>query len=141
VSPAGDVLPCPAAGQIAGLGVENVRARSLAWIWDDSPSFNRFRGEEWMPEPCRGCPRRAIDFGGCRCQAFQLTGDAAATDPVCYLSPHHGLVERVVAATNNNNNGADEAPATGLVYRHVDGVGLRKTQVARSETFGRQAGV
>jgi pyrroloquinoline quinone biosynthesis protein E len=113
----------------------------LAWIWDDSPSFNRFRGEEWMPEPCRGCPRRAIDFGGCRCQAFQLTGDAAATDPVCYLSPHHGLVERVVAATNNNNNGADEAPATGLVYRHVDGVGLRKTQVARSETFGRQAGV
>ena len=115
VSPTGNVLPCPAAGQITGLGAENVRARSLAWIWNESPSFNRFRGEAWMPQPCRGCPRRTIDFGGCRCQAFQLTGDAAATDPVCYLSPHHGLVERATAAAN----AIDRQPSD-LVYRRLD---------------------
>jgi pyrroloquinoline quinone biosynthesis protein E len=112
VSPTGKVLPCPAAGRITGLGAENVRTRSLAWIWNDSPSFNRFRGESWMPQPCRGCPRRTIDFGGCRCQAFQLTGDAAATDPVCYLSPHHGLVERATAAAN-----ASDRLTNALVYR------------------------
>jgi pyrroloquinoline quinone biosynthesis protein E len=114
VSPTGNVLPCPAAGQITGLGAENVRARSLAWIWNDSPLFNRFRGEEWMPQPCRSCPRRTIDFGGCRCQAFQLTGDAAATDPVCYLSPHHELVEAATAAAN-----ATERLEKALIYRHL----------------------
>ena len=125
VSPTGNVLPCPAAGQITGLGAENVRARSLAWIWNESPSFNRFRGEAWMPQPCRGCPRRTIDFGGCRCQAFQLTGDAAATDPVCYLSPHHGLVERATAAAN----AIDRQPSD-LVYRRLDAnVGPVRTTV------------
>ena len=92
IAPNGDALPCPAAGQIPGLGVTNVRDESLSGIWYSSPAFNRFRGTGWMPEPCRGCPRKEVDFGGCRCQAYQLTGDPAATDPVCALSPHHQLV-------------------------------------------------
>jgi len=92
VTPNGDVLPCQAAATIPGLEIENVRDRSLEQIWFDSGAFNRFRGTDWMPEPCRSCPRKEIDFGGCRCQAYQLTGDAAATDPVCTLSPHHDLV-------------------------------------------------
>jgi PqqA peptide cyclase len=92
IAPNGDALPCPAAGQIPGLGVINVRDESLNGIWYSSPAFNRFRGTGWMPEPCRSCPRKEVDFGGCRCQAYQLTGDPAATDPVCALSPHHQLV-------------------------------------------------
>ena len=112
VAPNGDVLPCPAAGQLTELPIENVRQRSLVWIWDDSPLFNRFRGVDWMPEPCRSCPRQAVDFGGCRCQAFQLTGDAAATDPVCHLSPNHAIVTNVVDAVNK----ADKA-LSDLVYR------------------------
>ena len=102
VTPTGAVLPCPAAGQITDLAAESVRERSLAWIWDESPLFARFRGVEWMPDPCRSCARQLVDFGGCRCQAFQLTGDAAATDPVCVLSPHHALVEEVVHAANDD---------------------------------------
>jgi pyrroloquinoline quinone biosynthesis protein E len=92
IAPNGDALPCPAAGQIPGLGVTNVRDESLSGIWYSSPAFNRFRGTSWMPEPCRSCPRKEIDFGGCRCQAYLLTGDPAATDPVCALSPQHDLV-------------------------------------------------
>ncbi|MFE9743509.1 pyrroloquinoline quinone biosynthesis protein PqqE [Saccharothrix saharensis] len=97
VAPNGDVLPCPAAGVIDGLGVENVRDRALGDIWRSSPAFTAFRGFDWMREPCRSCARRELDFGGCRCQAFQLTGDAAATDPVCTLSPHRGLVDAILA--------------------------------------------
>ncbi|NUT93460.1 MAG: pyrroloquinoline quinone biosynthesis protein PqqE, partial [Saccharothrix sp.] len=93
VAPDGDVLPCPAASVIEGLGMENVRSRPLREIWHDSVSFNAFRGYDWMGEPCRSCARREVDFGGCRCQAFQLTGNAANTDPVCSLSPHRGLVD------------------------------------------------
>jgi len=92
IAPNGDALPCPAAGQIPGLGVTNVRDEPLSVIWYSSTAFNRFRGTGWMPEPCRSCPRKEVDFGGCRCQAYQLTGDPAATDPVCALSPHHGIV-------------------------------------------------
>jgi PqqA peptide cyclase len=92
IAPNGDVLPCPAAGQLPDLGVANVRDEPLSAIWYSSPAFNRFRGTSWMPEPCRSCPRKEIDFGGCRCQAYQLTGDPAVTDPVCTLSPHHDLV-------------------------------------------------
>jgi PqqA peptide cyclase len=99
VAPNGDVLPCPVAGQLPGLPIENVRDRSLRAIWYESESFNRFRGTEWMSEPCRGCPRRDIDFGGCRCQAYQFTGDASVTDPVCRYSPHRPLVDAVLAAT------------------------------------------
>ncbi|MFD8481473.1 pyrroloquinoline quinone biosynthesis protein PqqE [Kitasatospora sp. NPDC059673] len=98
VAPNGDVLPCPAAAQIPGLGVVGVRDRPLADIWFDSPAFTRFRGTDWMPEPCRSCERKELDHGGCRCQAFQLTGDPAATDPVCRLSPHHALVTELVRA-------------------------------------------
>jgi pyrroloquinoline quinone biosynthesis protein E len=99
VTPNGDVLPCPAAGQIEGLGVRNIQDLELSDIWFDSPAFARFRGTDWMPEPCRSCDRREVDFGGCRCQAYQLTGDAAATDPVCDLSPQHHLVTGLLTAT------------------------------------------
>jgi PqqA peptide cyclase len=92
VTPAGKVLPCHAAESIRGLEFWNVRDRSLADIWANSPAFNAFRGSAWMQEPCASCARRELDFGGCRCQAFALLGDAAATDPVCHLSPYHGRV-------------------------------------------------
>ncbi|SFB52628.1 pyrroloquinoline quinone biosynthesis protein E [Amycolatopsis marina] len=98
VAPDGTVLPCPAATAISTLTLENVRNRTLADIWYQSESFNAYRGEDWMRDPCRSCDRRSIDFGGCRCQAFQLTGDAAATDPVCTLSPDRALVERILEA-------------------------------------------
>jgi pyrroloquinoline quinone biosynthesis protein E len=92
VNPTGDVLPCPTAGCIPSLRFENVRQSPLRWIWDESEAFNRFRGIGWMPQPCRGCDRREVDFGGCRCQAFLLTGEAANTDPACALSPHRHLL-------------------------------------------------
>jgi PqqA peptide cyclase len=92
IDPAGRVLPCHAAGVIPGMTFDNVREHGLAWIWTNSEAFQKFRGEEWMPEPCRSCDRRKEDFGGCRCQAFLLTGDASATDPVCELAPLHELV-------------------------------------------------
>jgi pyrroloquinoline quinone biosynthesis protein E len=101
VTPNGNVLPCPAA-HILKLPRATVREHSLAWIWEESPLFQRFRGTEWMPEPCRSCERREIDFGGCRCQAFQLTGDAARTDPVCHLSPDHRVVAEAVEAANTS---------------------------------------
>ena len=91
----GTALPCHAAASIPGLSFENVRQRSLDWIWRSSDSFNRFRGTGWMREPCRSCARRDEDFGGCRCQAFLLTGDAVNADPVCILSPHHGQMARL----------------------------------------------
>ncbi|MCE3550742.1 pyrroloquinoline quinone biosynthesis protein PqqE [Pseudonocardia sp. RS11V-5] len=100
VAPNGDALPCPTA-QTLPLPRANVRENSLEWIWTESPLFERFRGTAWMPEPCRSCDRREIDFGGCRCQAFQLTGDAARTDPVCHLSPDHEIVEDLVRAANS----------------------------------------
>jgi len=93
ISPDGLVLPCHAAHTLPGLKFDNVRERSLAAIWSESPGFNAFRGEAWMPEPCRSCDKRAVDFGGCRCQAYHLTGDAAATDPTCMLAPAHALIE------------------------------------------------
>ncbi len=89
VTPSGKVLPCHAAETIPGLTFWNVTEHALADIWQNSPAFRAFRGTDWMPEPCASCARRDIDFGGCRCQAFALTGDATATDPVCHLSPHH----------------------------------------------------
>ncbi|GAB7180574.1 radical SAM protein [Kitasatospora sp. Ki12] len=92
VAPNGDVLPCLAAAQLPGLTVPNAVTDGLAASWHDSPAFNRFRGTDWMPEPCRSCDLRELDHGGCRCQAYQFTGDPAATDPACHLSPHHHLV-------------------------------------------------
>jgi pyrroloquinoline quinone biosynthesis protein E len=98
VAPDGAVLPCQTAREIPGLEFPNVRTATLSEIWFHAPVFQRFRGTDWMPEPCRSCDRREIDFGGCRCQAFLLTGDAAATDPVCHLSPQHQLVELALRA-------------------------------------------
>jgi pyrroloquinoline quinone biosynthesis protein E len=101
VSPTGKVLPCHAAESIAGMVFPNVRGVSLADAWNDSPAFNAFRGTAWMPAPCRGCERAEIDWGGCRCQAFALTGDAARTDPACALSPDHHLLAAAIEASGN----------------------------------------
>ena len=101
VDPSGEVLPCPTAREIKGLHFDNVRNRPLSWIWSDSETFNRFRGTEWMPLPCRDCEFREIDFGGCRCQAALLTGDAAVTDPACSLSPYRQTLTRFLETIQN----------------------------------------
>jgi PqqA peptide cyclase len=93
VTPSGKALPCHAAETLPGIAFPSVRDSSLAEIWYRSDAFNRFRGTDWMAEPCRSCERREIDWGGCRCQAFLLAGDAGRADPVCALSPDHGIVE------------------------------------------------
>jgi PqqA peptide cyclase len=99
VNPIGDVLPCQTAAEIPSLHFDNIRDHSLHWIWTESAAFNQFRGTAWMPEPCRSCDQREIDFGGCRCQAALLTGNAANADPACSLSPYRyqlmNIVERV----------------------------------------------
>jgi pyrroloquinoline quinone biosynthesis protein E len=94
VAPDGLVLPCHEARSIEKLAFESVQNAPLEQIWERGEALSAFRGEAWMPEPCKSCDRRAIDFGGCRCQAFALTGDARATDPACALSPMHSIVER-----------------------------------------------
>lgn len=109
VTPSGKVLPCHAAETIPGLEFWSVREHTLAEIWRSSPAFNAFRGTDFLPEPCASCARRDIDFGGCRCQALALTGDARATDPVCHLSPHHAAVEALAAVR-------DDAP---YLYRRM----------------------
>jgi PqqA peptide cyclase len=115
VNPSGKVLPCHAAEVLPGLCFESVREKSLEWIWQDSDSFRKFRGEEWMPEPCRSCDRRGEDFGGCRCQAFLLTGDDKATDPACSLAPAHGIVESAVREVNSESNVAQPAHGSSFV--------------------------
>jgi PqqA peptide cyclase len=97
IDPAGRVMPCHAAGVIPGLQFENAQEKPLRSIWEQSEAFQRFRGNGWMPEPCRSCERREIDFGGCRCQAFLLTGDASATDPTCSKAPLRKIVDEAVA--------------------------------------------
>lgn len=98
ITPDGTVLPCPAAAAIPGLDAPTVRDHDLEWIWHRSRAFTRYRGTAWMREPCRSCDLREKDFGGCRCQAFALTGDASATDPACRFSPDHHLVRDLVDA-------------------------------------------
>ena len=115
INPDGKVLPCHAAEVIPGLSFENVRERTLDWIWQDSPSFRRFRGEEWMPDPCRSCEKRTEDFGGCRCQAFLLAGDATVTDPACSLAPEHAIVESAVREANSSATVAEPVPAASFV--------------------------
>ena len=120
VNPLGNVLPCPTAGEIKALRFDNVRTRSLGWIWAESGAFNRFRGTEWMPDPCRSCEFREVDFGGCRCQAALLTGDAAVTDPACELSPGREKLTAFVAETENRARTTLAGSGTGsepLVYR------------------------
>ena len=93
ITPAGKVLPCHAAESLTFLDFDNIKDKPLSWIWEHSESFNRFRGVDWMPEPCRSCDRREIDWGGCRCQAFALTGNADAADPACEFSPYRNVLE------------------------------------------------
>jgi pyrroloquinoline quinone biosynthesis protein E len=99
IDPAGAALPCHAAAIIPGMEFDTVRTQSLEWIWRHSFAFNRFRGDGWMKDPCRNCERKGTDLGGCRCQAFQLTGDAANADPACSLSQEH---EALVAITQKH---------------------------------------
>jgi pyrroloquinoline quinone biosynthesis protein E len=93
VTPSGRVLPCHAAETIPGLEFWSVTEHALGAIWHESPAFNAFRGTSWMQEPCRTCDRRERDWGGCRCQALALAGDATATDPACSLSPLHARIQ------------------------------------------------
>ena len=104
IDPAGRAMPCHSAPVIPGLEFANARERPLRWIWEESPAFTCFRDEDWMPEPCRSCDRRVRDFGGCRCQAFLLTGSAAATDPVCTLAPTHAVVAETLRSINASAN-------------------------------------
>ena len=112
ISPAGKVLPCHAAESIAGMVFESVTERPLAAIWRDSASFVRFRGTAWMPDLCRTCERAEVDWGGCRCQAFALLGDAAATDPACGKSPEHGAMI-ALAETESAK------PPPAFIYRRI----------------------
>lgn len=100
ITPEGDALPCHAAKILPGMKFENVQTWPLREIWKRSESFQKFRGEEWMPEPCRSCERRTLDYGGCRCQAFLLAQDATATDPVCLLAPKRAVVDAILAEVN-----------------------------------------
>ncbi len=114
ISPAGKVLPCHIAESIPGLQFDNVRDKSLVDIWTHGQAFQKFRGTEWMKEPCRSCERKEIDWGGCRCQAMMMTGDAANTDPACSLSPRHA--DFVALASGES----DAAPPP-FVYRRLAG--------------------
>jgi PqqA peptide cyclase len=124
IAPNGEALPCQAAATIPGLEFDNVRERSLEWIWEESGAFNAFRGTGWMKEPCASCPlgRQEVDYGGCRCQAMLLTGDPTNADPVCRLSPHHDML---VEAREHDSAGNGDTP---LVYRTLrpDGVPGRR---------------
>jgi pyrroloquinoline quinone biosynthesis protein E len=117
VNPRGDVLPCPTAGEIKSLQFDNVRENSLRWIWTESAAFNRFRGTEWMPEPCQSCEFREIDFGGCRCQAALLTADAANTDPACSLSPFRQKLIAFVESIQDVRTGSPAEASSRLSYR------------------------
>jgi PqqA peptide cyclase len=115
ISPDGEALPCHAARMILGLRFDNVKERGVLDIWENSETFRKFRGEGWMREPCKSCERREQDFGGCRCQAFLITGDAAATDPVCSLAPERAKVDAVLAGINGRET--NSAASAEWVYR------------------------
>ncbi|MGR8921085.1 MAG: pyrroloquinoline quinone biosynthesis protein PqqE [Gammaproteobacteria bacterium] len=117
IAPDGSALPCHAASGLPGLEFPNVREHSVESIWNDSEAFRHFRGFEWMKEPCRSCPEKEKDFGGCRCQAYMLTGDAYAADPVCDKSPDHGALLAEVARVEGISAGA--AKAAPLVFRNM----------------------
>ncbi len=110
----GVALPCHEARMLPGLSFPNVRDQDIRSIWYDSPGFNVYRGDSWMKEPCRSCPEKTKDFGGCRCQAYMLTGDATNTDPVCDLSPMHSLITDVVAKAQIPGNPVKVQP---IVFR------------------------
>ncbi len=117
IAPDGTALPCHAASELPGLTFPNVRDHSVDWIWNESNDFNKFRGYGWMKEPCRNCGEKEKDFGGCRCQAYLLTGDAANADPVCSKSPHHEQIVRLVEETDNATQ--PEPGTAPLVFRNM----------------------
>ena len=117
ITPDGTALPCHSARLIPDLELPNVKDHSVEWIWKDSPDFNKFRGFEWMKEPCRSCDEKEKDFGGCRCQALMQTGDATNTDPVCSKSPHHSqLLDDVRRIENLAGQPIEEKP---LIFRNM----------------------
>ncbi|TFE67888.1 pyrroloquinoline quinone biosynthesis protein PqqE [Methylacidiphilum caldifontis] len=116
VSADGTVLPCQSARDIRSLSFPNIRSDSLENIWWNSEAFNKFRGTDFLPEPCKSCPRKEIDFGGCRCQAFLLTSDAAATDPACIYSPHHHIIERIIQEENPAETPSEDKK---FIYRNL----------------------
>ena len=126
VAPDGTVLPCHAAQTIPSLRFERFGDRSLAEIWTDSPAFNAFRGTDWMREPCRSCERREIDWGGCRCQAMAIAGDAAATDPACIKSTAHARMATLVDETRRSNTAGDDAFMYRRIGRDFDGGNNRR---------------
>jgi pyrroloquinoline quinone biosynthesis protein E len=113
VAPDGVALPCHNARDLPGLDLPNVRDMTMHEIWYDSGAFNKYRGDDWMQEPCRSCPEKAKDFGGCRCQALMLAGDAAATDPVCAKSPLRERVDQIIfqAANRTASSTTSTSPA------------------------------
>lgn len=117
VAPDGTVLPCSQARSMKHLNFPNVRNQDLSWIWHQSNEFNLYRGDSWMKEPCRSCSEKTTDFGGCRCQAFLLTGDASNTDPACSKSPHHALITDAVQQAKITMN-------TSLIAREAGWVDL-----------------
>lgn len=121
IAPDGTALPCQAARNLPGIEFPNVRDHSVEWIWNESPGFNHFRGFDWMKDPCRTCPERFKDFGGCRCQAYALTGDPAAADPVCSLSPQRHLVDEAIEAAQANANEAEQSASDipVMMFRNV----------------------
>lgn len=131
IAPDGTALPCHAAAQLPGLSFPNVRDHTIEAIWSESDAFNRFRGFDWMQEPCRSCPEKTKDFGGCRCQAYMMTGDATAADPVCDKSPHHA---ELVSEVERIERVAIEKPAAAerpLIFRNMRN--SRKQMRASSE--------
>src|SRR5882762_1535708 len=117
ITPLGEALPCHAAQIIPGMKFENVKNRSLREIWEASAAFEKFRGEDWMQEPCKTCDRREQDFGGCRCQALLLAGDASATDPVCSLAPTRAKVDAILEAANKPSALEPSLGAPDWLYR------------------------
>ena len=118
IAPDGSALPCHAAGQLPGLEFPNVRDHGIDWIWNDSPDFNKFRGTSWMQEPCKSCDEKHKDLGGCRCQAYMLTGDATNADPVCDKSPFHETLHNDVKRIDKLS-GNKEFESKPLVFRNM----------------------
>ena len=114
ITPDGSAQPCHAAHTIPGLEFDNVKDMHLARIWDASPAFDVYRGTGWMQEPCRSCERRDVDYGGCRCQAMAIAGNAAATDPACSLSPLHGEMLKIAGQTQQPDAQSDD-----FTYRRI----------------------
>jgi pyrroloquinoline quinone biosynthesis protein E len=122
IAPNGNVLPCSQASSFKDLDFPNVRQQSLGEIWHDSPVFNLYRGDAWMPQPCRSCDEKEKDFGGCRCQALLLTGSGDNTDPACSKSPHHQLIQQAVALAQQPHTNRP------LIARHASqGVDIETT--------------